>query len=88
MKTELLNIIEENCAETKQGKSTVYIEILEDSIDQFESEYGELEQSAYLMNYVKKCFRSSIAEKQGRDCAGYKQLMKFVKRWIRVVKMK
>lgn len=88
MKAALLNIIEENCVDNKQGKSGVYIEILEDSIEQFERKYGQLDQSAFLLNYVKKCFHTSIAEKNGQDCAGRKQLMQFVKRWTRVVGLK
>ncbi|EGR0746417.1 hypothetical protein ETB66_10875 [Vibrio parahaemolyticus] len=81
-------IVEANTVELKNGKSSVYIEVLEDSIEQYQRKYGVIPESEYLKNYVKSCFRNDLAKKDGRDSFGRKQLMGYVKRWIRKVGLK
>lgn len=78
-------IIEKNTAELKTGNMQSYLEVLDDSICQYERAFGPMDESTYLRNYVRTCFRSDLALKNGHNSFGRKQFSKYIARWFRKV---
>ncbi|OCH13155.1 hypothetical protein A6E05_08465 [Aliivibrio sp. 1S165] len=78
-------IIEQNTEELKTGNMQSYLDVLDDSICQYERSYEPLAESAYLRNYVRSCFRNDLAQKNGHNSFGRKQFSKYIARWFRKV---
>lgn len=78
-------IIEQNTAELKTGNMQSYLDVLDDSICQYERAFGPMDESTYLRNYVRTCFRSDLALKNGHNSFGRKQFSKYIARWFRKV---
>ncbi|GIU31569.1 hypothetical protein TUM3792_43420 [Shewanella sp. MBTL60-007] len=78
-------IIEQNTAELKNGNMQSYLEVLDDSICQYERTFGPLVESTYLRNYVRSCFKNDLAQKNGHNSFGRKQFKIYIKRWFRKV---
>ena len=79
------SIIERNTEELKNGNMRAYIDLLEDSIYQYEQSHGPFEDAGYLRNYVRSCFRNDLAKKGGHDSFDRKQFKTYIKRWARKV---
>lgn len=78
-------IIERNTEELKNGNMNAYLEVLDDSISQYERTHGSLKDAQYLRNYVRSCFRNDLVKKGGHDSFGRKQFKTYIKRWARKV---
>lgn len=87
MKNELLAIIAENSVDDKNGKMSVYCQILKDSIEQFEHKYGDLPDAERLKSYVETCFENAKEAKNGQDSFGRKQLKTNVTSWMCTVNL-
>ncbi|EMW0565238.1 TPA: hypothetical protein NKU94_003654 [Vibrio parahaemolyticus] len=84
---DLIKIIKQYAQDCPQGNRKTMGGLLAHCIESYEDEHGSMQQSAYLMKYVRTCMNKDV-EKKGVDTIGYLQLIKFVKSWGRAAKFK
>ena len=84
---DLIEMIKKCGQDCPQGNRRTMGGLLAQCIESYEDEHGTMQQSAYLMKYVRTCMNNNV-EKKGVDSIGYLQLIKFVKSWARTAKFK